>query len=211
MYLSRVELDPLRRETMLALASLEPLHAVVETAFGGGASGERKLWRLDNLGDTLHLLLVSPRQPDLAHIVEQFGRPGEGQAGESRDYDPFLERLAPGQTWHFRLRANPVFSQKGNGEKRGKLCARFTVEQQKQWLRNRAEKNGFTLNEHFELVVRDTKKFHKKFQGEGKLVTLVTATFEGILTVTDAVLLRAALVNGIGRAKAYGCGLLTLA
>jgi CRISPR system Cascade subunit CasE len=37
------------------------------------------------------------------------------------------------------------------------------------------------------------------------------ATYDGILTVTDPALLRRALCHGVGRAKAYGCGLLTLA
>ena len=36
-------------------------------------------------------------------------------------------------------------------------------------------------------------------------------TFDGSLTVTDPEKLRHALSNGIGRAKGYGCGMLTLA
>jgi CRISPR system Cascade subunit CasE len=35
--------------------------------------------------------------------------------------------------------------------------------------------------------------------------------FEGRLLITDPDALRAALVTGIGPAKGYGCGLLTLA
>ncbi|MFF7638012.1 type I-E CRISPR-associated protein Cas6/Cse3/CasE [Kitasatospora sp. NPDC008050] len=42
-------------------------------------------------------------------------------------------------------------------------------------------------------------------------VTLTTATFEGRLRITDPKLLEAALLDGIGPSKAYGCGLLTLA
>lgn len=42
-------------------------------------------------------------------------------------------------------------------------------------------------------------------------VKLLAVTYEGILTVTDADALRNALVNGIGREKAYGMGLMTLA
>jgi CRISPR system Cascade subunit CasE len=37
------------------------------------------------------------------------------------------------------------------------------------------------------------------------------AVFEGVLQISDESLFKAALTNGIGRAKAYGCGLLTLA
>jgi len=42
-------------------------------------------------------------------------------------------------------------------------------------------------------------------------VSLVTASFEGLVIIADADLLRATLVSGLGRAKGYGCGLLTLA
>ncbi|MDB1087701.1 type I-E CRISPR-associated protein Cas6/Cse3/CasE [Streptomyces sp. ACA25] len=50
-------------------------------------------------------------------------------------------------------------------------------------------------------------------QGRGRAgrVTLVTATFDGRLRVTDADKLRRTLTAGLGRAKAYGCGLMTLA
>ena len=42
-------------------------------------------------------------------------------------------------------------------------------------------------------------------------MTLGVATFEGVLEVTDPDALRRALTHGIGRGKAYGCGLMTLA
>ena len=42
-------------------------------------------------------------------------------------------------------------------------------------------------------------------------MTLVLATFEGVLEVTEPEALRRVLTHGIGRGKAYGCGLMTLA
>lgn len=42
-------------------------------------------------------------------------------------------------------------------------------------------------------------------------MTLSTATSDGTLEVLDSQTLGTALVHGIGRAKGYGCGLLTLA
>ena len=42
-------------------------------------------------------------------------------------------------------------------------------------------------------------------------VTLSTTMYDGALTVTDADRMRAALCQGIGRAKGFGCGLLTVA
>jgi CRISPR system Cascade subunit CasE len=59
------------------------------------------------------------------------------------------------------------------------------------------------------IIARDRRSFTKN--GRGMPVVLHTATFEGLLQVTDVQLLAERLLGGIGPAKAYGCGLLTLA
>ncbi len=40
---------------------------------------------------------------------------------------------------------------------------------------------------------------------------MVRATYEGMLEVADVEKLKKVLTQGIGKAKGYGCGLLTLA
>lgn len=42
-------------------------------------------------------------------------------------------------------------------------------------------------------------------------IRLAVVRFDGIATVTDAGLARQAVLEGIGRGKSYGCGLLSLA
>ncbi len=61
------------------------------------------------------------------------------------------------------------------------------------------------------LTARDTLRFGKTSDNKRLQVTLSTAQFDGVLTVVDADRLREALTAGIGRGKAYGCGLMTLA
>jgi CRISPR system Cascade subunit CasE len=61
------------------------------------------------------------------------------------------------------------------------------------------------------ITARDRLRFTKKPGARTPPIVLATATFEGRLTVTDPIALRAALLAGIGPAKSYGCGLLTLA
>ncbi len=53
------------------------------------------------------LYVVSPEKPDFMHIVEQAGWPMHAE-WETKNYEPLLERIAKGQRWHFKLRANPV-------------------------------------------------------------------------------------------------------
>ncbi|MGW0811403.1 type I-E CRISPR-associated protein Cas6/Cse3/CasE [Nonomuraea sp. NPDC002799] len=60
------------------------------------------------------------------------------------------------------------------------------------------------------IVARARRSFHKKNNGT-KPVVLHTATFEGRLRITDVAAFTERLLGGIGPAKSYGCGLLTLA
>jgi len=89
------------------------------------------------------------------------------------------------------------------------------VAHQTQWLTDRAEKNGFTVNrqtdDQLNLIVhqRHTLTFNR--DRSERPVTLVTATYDGVLTVEDPTVFRRTLTCGLGHARAYGCGLLTLA
>jgi CRISPR system Cascade subunit CasE len=196
---------------MRALAWPQLLHAAVEYSCPG-KSGQRKLWRIDWLGEACYLLLLSPGRPDFTPIIENFGY-AEGR-GESKDYSFLLDRLQRGQVWRFRLRANPVrYSAKDKDEPsdRGKVFAHVTSEQQRQWLLERAENSGFLLAaDAFEVVHTEWKSFRKTPASKHE-VKLRVATFEGVLTISDLELFKQALLSGIGRAKAYGCGLLTIA
>lgn len=204
MYLSRVELDPRNRETLRALVVPRRLHGAVEAAFAGPRT--RRLWRLDRRGDRLWLLVLSEETPDLAGVVAQFGPP-DGVA-ETRDYAPLLARVADGSVWRFRLAANPVKNVKVAGG-RGTVRNHVTVEQQEEWLAERAPKHGFALEpDGFRVVDSRWISFDKAT--DGSPVRIHAVTFEGLLRVTDAGLFREALVHGIGRGKAYGLGLLTL-
>jgi CRISPR system Cascade subunit CasE len=215
MYLSRIALNTHRKSTMTALASPQKLHAAVESSFPPDfAAHGRNLWRIDRLSSALYLLVLSRQKPDFSHLVEQYGWPGAEQKWETKNYDQLMERIKVGQRWLFRLRANPVHSVKQTNDsrhepiKRGKVYAHVTVQQKEQWLLERAAKHGFNLQAgEFRVVQQEVRQFPR----QRKMVTLGIATFEGILEVVDTTLFLRALTGGIGRAKAYGCGLLTIA
>ena len=83
MYLSRAELDPARRSTMIALTSPQKFHGAVENSFSG--ERRRRLWRLDSLNGKLYLLLLSEELPDLTGLCAQFGtEPRRKRAATSR-------------------------------------------------------------------------------------------------------------------------------
>ncbi|OLT21194.1 type I-E CRISPR-associated protein Cas6/Cse3/CasE [Pseudonocardia sp. CNS-139] len=215
MHLTRFEINPQRRDARALLASPQRLHAAVLAAFPSSrpeSDEGRILWRLDE-GQHDHLLyVVSPLEPDLNHLAESVGRPTYGWL--TKDYGPFLDKLAAGDRWAFRLRGNPVHNgPSADRNSRGKRLPHVTAAQQTEWFLQRAQRSGFSVAdgtaEAPDLVLRDRRTL--RFDRRGRAVTLSTALFEGTLVVRDPAALRAALVSGIGPAKGYGCGLLTLA
>ncbi|WP_280502410.1 type I-E CRISPR-associated protein Cas6/Cse3/CasE [Nocardia farcinica] len=223
MFLSRVPLNPARAGTRKFLSSPQVCHAAVMAAFppGFAPTGDREgrvLWRVDRRDHAIDLYVVSPAEPDFTHVVEQAGWPTT-TAWATRKYLPLLDNLTVGQQWHFRLTANPVRAAVDRGEgtelARGKRSG-LTEEGQVDWLLRRAEANGFRLGScrgpgGDEPDVRITDRSTLRFRRGPATVTLSTATYEGTLEVADPSTLRRALVGGIGRAKGYGCGLMTLA
>jgi len=204
-----VKLDEHRYSTRRAVASPQVLHASVENCFNSAlGEKERKLWRLDRLRGNLYLLLLSHEKPDFINFCGQYC--AEGVQEETKDYNNLLARIQLGQRWRFRLRANAVHSVMEEKGKRGKVYAHVTVEQQRDWLMKKSQLCGFGLDERlFDVVETDHLRFRRA--GQKAPVIIGVAVFEGELEVLDVTLFTQALTQGVGRAKAYGCGLLTIA
>ncbi|MEV7980191.1 type I-E CRISPR-associated protein Cas6/Cse3/CasE [Streptomyces sp. NPDC086519] len=251
-FLTRFRVNTARPGARRLLSSPQTMHAAVMASFpdllpsdGPQREEPRVLWRLDHRARAEVLLyIVSPHRPDLTHLVEQAGWPAaavpDNPGWQTRPYSPFLERLADGDRWAFRLTANPVHTIRRTADEPRKITAHLTSVHQMRWLIDRQEKCGFRIlektddkrllpggtthhgkHEHhgdrYELSVANQHNlaFDKSRDADGnrrgKPVTLVTVTYDGRLEVTDPALLRRTLTQGIGRAKAYGCGLITLA
>lgn len=202
MVLSRVELDMTKRNTLAALKNPSRFHGAIERAFEPRTS--RALWRVDMLRGKRYMLLLSDEVPTLTDFVEQFGT---GDAPETRDYAPLLERAKNNTRWQFRLCANPTYS-KSQANGRSFVFAHKTVDHQRDWLMQQADKHGFAMNEHeFTITHIEWYSFNKS---TGDRVKLLGVTYEGMLTITDEQKFCDALTQGIGRGKAYGMGLMTI-
>lgn len=144
------------------LASPYRMHAAIAGSFPSGVGaldagtaleGERGrvLWRVDQQKDGgACLYIVSPTRPSLVGLNEQIGSPDIEPAWQTRDYAPFLEHLAMGQRYAFRLVANPTVSRSARGSnpdainKQGNRIRlpHLTVVQQEAWLVGKAAYNG---------------------------------------------------------------------
>ncbi|TYB43889.1 type I-E CRISPR-associated protein Cas6/Cse3/CasE [Actinomadura chibensis] len=223
MYLTRAYLNPRRAGAIHLLGSPQRMHAAVMTGFPPILEpDDRVLWRLDT--DSRHkvsLYIVSAHRPDLTHLVEQAGWPrSDVPSWATKSYEPLLQQLKAGQRYAFRLTANPTYVVPRHGQ-RGIRRPHVTAEQQTTWLLEQSIKKGFEIPpattphplpteqaHNLRLIERQRIRFTK---GQGEKVALHQATFQGLLEVTDEAALRATLIYGIGRARSYGCGLLTLA
>lgn len=223
MYLTRMRLNTARRGSKKLLGSPQAMHAAVLHGFPGENSapgdGARTLWRLDRGArhDAL-LYVLSATEPDLTHLVEQAGWPTRPGGWETRPYGSLLNRLETGQRWAFRLTANPVRTARGPGQKpgeRSRTVREVTAKQQTEWLLRKAEGNGFTVppgkTGEPNMMLKEREQLRFQRAGSKQPVSLSIATFEGVLEVKEPEAMRRAMTAGIGRAKAYGCGLLTLA
>lgn len=206
MYLSRVMIDVLDHRKIRKLTNLEVFHSWVEHCFPDEMQrGERsrKLWRIDKLQGNYYLLIVSKSRPD-EEVMSEYG---VADTVMIKSYDAFLSQLSEGMRARFKVTLNPVMSKFIDGETRGQVLPHVTIDQQRRFLLDRAEKNGFTLNED------DFTVTHREFvplKKGSNAVKVSKVTYEGMLTITDIEQFNKTLTQGFGKKKAYGCGLMTI-
>ncbi|WNI16529.1 type I-E CRISPR-associated protein Cas6/Cse3/CasE [Actinacidiphila sp. ITFR-21] len=229
MFFTRFRINTARRDARALLGSPHRMHGAVTMSFPDtlprDGDGPRVLWRVDrdSAAQTL-LYIVSPTRPDLTGLVEQAGWPAaDGPGWQTYDYGAFLDGLTAGSVWSFRLTANPVHSIRRTDDEPTKRTAHLTPRHQQRWLLDRQRASGFSVVEkspdrrlleygdELQLLVRDKRDLRFAKAAERRTVSLVSVTYDGRLTVTDPDVLRRTLTQGLGKAKAYGCGLMTLA
>ncbi len=111
------------------------------------------------------------------------------------------------------LRANPTKRIKDSGGKtsnQGKVRVPIIDEDEIiAWLRRQFE--DLAEIKAVTLARQDLLYFQKNKGNQNHFGKIQTVTYSGILTVIEAKLLVNKMIEGIGPAKAFGCGLLTLA
>jgi CRISPR system Cascade subunit CasE len=158
------------------------------------------------------LFRIEENQPGRgATIMMQSENPpqtGSEGAKVVRLSNPFEPSLKPGDRLRFLLTANPIKTitdadGRTNAKGEVKKCRVPLIheEEQRVWLARKL--NGAAELETLELRTERPLYFRKKVTGK-----IVSVTFEGILRVTDGTAFVSLLKNGIGPAKAFGCGLM---
>lgn len=227
MYLSRLELNPRNRGAVRDLASPHDLHRTLWRAFpdrdAGGAG--RVMFRVEperdaDAGGGRRLppivLVQSEKEPDWSRLPAQWAgcipppklvtfthQPGHADAVVLRSGDRF----------RFRLTANPVKKVVCKDEKKRRVGL-LAEEDQRQWLARKADAGGFRVIKNSLLVVPlgtlNSRPKDQTRRNDQKIRTWYGVRFEGGLEVVDPAAFAETLTNGVGPAKAFGFGLLSI-
>ncbi len=223
MYLSRLRLSRRSRANLNDLADCHQFHRTLMSAFpdiqGGNGSPRARfglLYRVEEDASGVRLLVQSDTKPDWSTL----GADRVLDPPECKDVELLYGVLTAGQTLHFRLRANPTRkintkSKPDGSRSNGQRVELRSEEEWLAWLERKASQHGFRLQSVSAAADVPNIRTMKlgKFGGErnDRKLTFFAVQFEGRLVIADAALFKAALRNGIGPAKAYGFGLLSIA
>lgn len=202
MHLSRLILNPRNRQVRSELTCPYEMHRTLCGAFGDDLSDERILYRVDVERRTgvPTVLVQSQTEPDWSVL------PDDGYLLEEPDNKSIDPGFSEGQLLSFRLRANPV---KRDNET-GKRLGLFDEQEQREWLDRKGQESGFAVA-RCHVIPEGLQKFLRRSGGSEHEVTLLSVRFEGLLQVANPDALLSAVEDGIGPAKAFGFGLLSLA
>jgi len=190
------------------------------------------LFRAD-VGDNLNRVIVyvqSAVKPDWAFLD---GRRdylyGNVDNPACKEITSTYQQLQNDQVLSFRLRANPT--KRIAKSLKGKRVGLLREKEQLAWLirkgqeREKGQAGGFELltkcikdeNGEIQQIPRvnvqpeGKQNWHKKEGGHSHNTTHLAVRFDGLLRITDAEAFRQTLARGIGPAKAFGFGLLSIA
>ena len=199
MFLSQLLFNLRHRPARRDLSDRYELHRTLLCAFPQDMpAGERVLYRVEQAG----------RQPYATVLVQSQSLPDWDKA--ERLSDPrFLCKLpelraveanvSAGLRLPFRLQANPTV------KRDGKRHALYAEHELTRWLQRKGDTHGFAVDPP---NIRSAKL--GKQHGKRRKQTWHLVQFDGVLQVTQPEPFVAGLRSGIGSAKAFGCGLLSV-
>jgi CRISPR system Cascade subunit CasE len=233
MFLTKLILNARDRQARRDLASPYELHRTLWRAFPEKEPG-RIMFRVDpdKIGARPIVLVQSDLRPQWEYL-DELGADYLQVPPDVKEFNPSFTR---GQRLRFRLRANPTkkvaslskaervagASERQGNTKNGRRHALLREDEQIAWLLRKGEQGGFRIPGEwlqdktglrvpsFRVAVIPEGWFRcgKDGHTEGRFFGV---RFEGVLEVTDQEQMVRTLANGIGPAKGFGFGLLSLA
>lgn len=222
MYFSRVQLDPqqLGAKQLGRLVKGDQYfpHQILWQLFSSGQGEDR-----DKKRSFIYRGMDDGTKPTFYVLSEEEPQDNNGYFHISSK--PFSPKLQAGMRLRFDLRANPVKRSRTEDGKQQRHDVVMDKKRQQQdaepnmralehdagrtWLEQRGPALGFTLsNEYF---AADSYRQHRiPRRGGKKPIRFSSLDLRGVLEIEDVDRFRKALLQGIGPAKSFGCGLLLI-
>jgi CRISPR system Cascade subunit CasE len=200
MYLSQLVLNRMDRSIMKVLSDVYQLHQFIMSGFEKFEETQRVLFRVESeiIGRAVKVLVQSQDEPDWRQKAADIGGLEQFQTKNVN------LQFTNGQIFRFRLRANPVVTR--NGKRYGIIREEALMA----WLKKKEKRIGTS----FISVLPIDEGYvtgHRDKAGRKSRIQIKIARFEGILKVIDSDRFNESIILGIGPAKGFGCGLLSIA
>ncbi|WP_149180220.1 type I-E CRISPR-associated protein Cas6/Cse3/CasE [Streptomyces sp. TRM49041] len=208
--LVRVQLNPLNRAVQRDLRDATQMHRTLMRLVPDnlGASPRRITSLLYRIDETEHAstLLVQATVPLATDRLPQ----GYGHA-QAKDLSPMFSVLRKDMQVRYRITVNPAKRQRLTLEEKGRRGQIIPLSGQAadDWWTRKALDAGLQLISALPTPQQPAKPQRRSPQPSTMRHSLIR--YDGTATVTDPTALTTALLEGIGRGKSYGAGLLSLA
>lgn len=212
-WLTRIVPDPRSADARRDLASAVGMHRRLMGLFPHDAGPDSRarfgvLFRTEDTPAGPHILMQSTHQPDATQLPDSYG------TSLSRPLDALLDALRPGLPLRYRCVASPVRKPGATTRAAYNLPAVLPLHgaAADEWWTRQADTAGIKpLTLHSQPL--DAARGIRGTRGSGKEqhVRHARIRFDGTAAIIDPDLLRTKITEGIGRGKAYGCGLLSIA
>ncbi|MFF2651710.1 type I-E CRISPR-associated protein Cas6/Cse3/CasE [Streptomyces sp. NPDC058045] len=213
LWLTRIQPDLRYRDARRDLASAVGMHHRLMMLFpdGLGPTARNQLGVMFRVEEgtgparSTSILVQSRGRPDLDRLPSAYG------TAVTKDISTLPDLLTTGLTVRYRIDANPV--RKPGHTTRAATKAKSVIplsgpDADDWWVRQAEQRSGLKLTSSHSTPLATS---HGERSQDKRHITLARTRFEGTAVVTNPQLLRERVLEGIGRGKSYGCGLLSLA
>lgn len=195
MYMTKIQISQKNRQMLKSLSNVNQIHQWLAEAF---QESQRMLWRIESTAEPITIITVSNGKP-LESVLCKYA-----ETIKTINYDNFLNSLKASKMYQFRLVANPTIKKSRGTGHQGQVVP-LKQDQYLPWLESR-QNTGFKVITALVTGDQTLRVKHRK-----NFMTIRQVKFSGALQVTNINEIKHILTHGIGREKAFGMGLLTLA
>ncbi len=209
LWLTRIQPDSQRADARKDIAGAVDMHHRLMSLFPDNLGDQARshlgvLFRIEDTPSGAQVLMQSSTEPDLTRLPAGYG------PALTKPLTPLLDALRPDLTVRYRIAANAIRKPGRTTREIYNLSAVVPLNGQaaEDWWTRQAEASGLKVITVHSTPLDAARGARRQ---DHRLIKHTRTQFEGTALITDPDQLRTRVTEGIGKGKAYGCGLLSLA